>query len=75
MNEEFMQYVLARIEKILRESKEYMELQSDCVEAETNNNNELAWNISNEMEFLSQKLCYVQGFNDAMQLMMSSKGA
>ena len=73
MNEEFMQYIDARIEKILRESKEYMRLQSECVEAMEKNNNELAWDISNEMEAMSQRSCYIQGFNDAIQLMMSSK--
>lgn len=74
MNEEFMQYVDARIEKILRESKEYMGLQSNCVEA-LEKNNKLAWDISNEMEAMSQQLCYIQGYYDAIQLMTSSKQA
>lgn len=73
MNKDFMQYVYTRIEKALSENAEYMELQSKNVEAMLNHEDKLANNIADEMEAKAEELCYMKGFNDALQLMLNSK--
>ncbi len=71
-NDDFMQYVYERVEKALKENGEYMELQYKYVEAQNNNNNELANEIKNTMEARAEELCYIRGFNDAMQHIINS---
>lgn len=73
MDKDFMQYVYARIEKALTENTEYMELQSKCVEAMKNHEDKLANDISDQMESLSEELCFLQGYNDAMRMILNLK--
>lgn len=73
MNKDFMQYVYVRCDKALMESEEYVELQNKCLEAVKDNNDKLANDISDHMEAKAEELCYLQGFNDAMQLMLGLK--
>lgn len=60
MDKDFMQYVYARIEKALTENKEYMELESNK-EAEPE-----------EIQARAEELCYIQGFNDAIKMILNS---
>ncbi len=69
MDKDFMEYVHARIEKALTENSEYVRLQHECVEAQKNKDTELANDINERMESIAEELCYLKGFNDAMQLM------
>lgn len=73
MDKDFMQYVYARCEKALSENDEYMELQSKCVEAMKNHEDELANDISDQMESMAEKLCYLQGCNDAIKMIINLK--
>lgn len=68
-----MQYVYVRIEKALVENAEYKELQSKCVDAQMDNNHALYEDLSVQIECKAEELCYMKGFNDAMQMMLSSK--
>lgn len=75
INNDFMQYVYARIEKALIENEEYMKLQRECAEAKKNKLDELANDISDEMETKAEELCYIKGFNDAIEMFQgNSKG-
>lgn len=69
INNDFMQYVYARIEKALTENEEYMKLQSECAKAKDNKSDNLANDISDQMESKAEELCYLQGFNDAMAML------
>jgi hypothetical protein len=75
MNEDFMQYVYARIEKALSESAEYRELARKC--GEVGNDimllNKEFENLVCQEEIKSQELCYLQGYNDAIKLFTNLK--
>ncbi len=71
MDKDFMQYVYARIEKALTENDEYMKMQSKCVEARKNHEDKLANDISDQMESTAEELCYLQGYKDAMRMMLN----
>ncbi len=71
MNKDFMQYVYARTEKALVQNSKYMKLQSKYCEAKKSNNDKLASDISDQMEAMAEELCYLQGFNDALRLVIN----
>lgn len=74
MDKDFMQYVYARIEKALMENVEYKKLQSECFDAGHDvilRNNEYE-DLITKMSCMEQELCYIQGFNDAMKLIINS---
>lgn len=73
MDKDFMQYVYARIEKALTENVEYTELLNKCAEAQQDKNQALYSDLSDQMEAKAEELCYMKGFNDAMQMMLNSK--
>lgn len=73
MNKDFVQYVYTRCENALTENEGYMELQSKCVVARKNNDIDLYDNLSCEAEATAEELCYLKGFNDAIQMMLSTK--
>lgn len=74
MDKDFMQFVYARCEKALEENTEYRKLQSDCVKANESKDFDSYTEILDEMDARAQELCYMKGFNDAMQLLINSKG-
>lgn len=58
MDKDFMQYVYTRCSKALMEDAEYMELEhSDNPNADI-------------LQAKAEELCYIQGFNDAMRIML-----
>ncbi len=73
MNEDFKQYLIARCEKALTENKDYARLQSDSLLAIENKDFGSYAKIAAESEAKVEELCYMQGFNDAMQLIMNSR--
>jgi len=68
MKKDFMQFVYNRIENVLTKNEEYRELQSKCAELDYADDEYEA--VSYKLEALSQELCYMQGFKDAMKLLM-----
>lgn len=68
MDKDFMQYVYARIEKVLSESEKYSELQKKCIDAYKNNDLKLYSELNTESDSISEELCYLQGFRDAINL-------
>ena len=60
VNGDFMQYVYARTAKALQENEEYMSMEHNNADP-------------NALQAKAEELCYMQGFNDAMQLV--TKGA
>jgi hypothetical protein len=73
MDKDFMQFIYARCEKALTGNAEYMELQSKCADARKNNDIDTYDNLSCELEARAQDLCYTQGFNDAMRMLLYLK--
>lgn len=73
MNSDFRNYVYERIEKALMRSVDYKKIQDKYSKALENKQHDVAESLSDELEARAQELCYVQGFNDAMHLIM--KGA
>lgn len=71
MDKEFMKYVYARIEKALGENAEYMKLQSDLVKAHECKDYNSYIEISDEMEAKTTEACYIQGYKDAMRLLLN----
>lgn len=69
MDKDFMQYVYSRIEKTLTGNAKYMELQSACVKA-AKNDAKLHEELTSELEALEQELCYIQGYKDAMRMVL-----
>jgi hypothetical protein len=73
MDKDFMQYVYARCDKALGINVKYAEIQDKCIEAIHSNNLMEYGNLTAESETLVQEICYIQGFNDAMQLILNAK--
>lgn len=73
MNKEFIDYAFARIEKATDNSTEYQELQNQLIEASKNKDIKLYDNLSCQMEAKAEELSYLQGFNDAIQMILNSK--
>lgn len=73
VNSDFMKNVYERIEKALTENEEYMNLQRECVQAKKDKLDELADDISDQMEAKSEELCYLQGFNDAIAMFQGNR--
>jgi hypothetical protein len=73
MNDDFMQYVYVRIEKALTENKEYMELQKKCSEAMKNDDLKLYNDLTTQLDSLAEELCYLQGRNDTMRMILNLK--
>jgi hypothetical protein len=74
MNSDFTNFIYARVEKALMENEEYKKIQSKCANAITNKDYEQYENLSPELEAKAQELSYMQGFNDAMQIIMNREG-
>lgn len=73
VNKDFMQRVYSRIEKALTGSPEFMQMQSKCAEVISSNTALKEYdNLTSEIDAKREELCYMQGFNDALQLV---KGA
>lgn len=70
MDKDFDQYVYARIERVLKESDEYMKLQEKLVKAQKNNENALAEDLDGKLGVMAEELCYRQGFKDAMAIIL-----
>lgn len=73
MDQDFMQYVYARVEKAIIGDTECMELQSKCVEAQHDGNQELYDELSKQLNCISEVACYIQGYKDAMRIMINSQ--
>jgi hypothetical protein len=75
MDKDFIQYVYARIEKALTENAEYMKLQDKLAKAghDIMLQNREYEDLTCQKEGMSQELCYMQGFNDAMRMILNSK--
>lgn len=70
MDKDFMQYVYARIEQALTENSEYKKLQKKCAELSYEDKeyeDAFSW-----LDAKAQELCYIQGFKDAMALLVKS---
>lgn len=68
MNEDFIQYVYERCEVALTENVEYMQMQSKAIDAENAGDKELYLEITCNMEKAAEELCYIKGFQDALNL-------
>lgn len=75
MDKDFMQYVYARIEKALSENAEYMEIARKCGEVGNDimrQNKEFEALVCQD-ECKAQEICYLQGYNDAMRMILNLK--
>lgn len=72
MDKDFMEYAYARTEKTLMENTEYKILQKKCADASKDKNMWEYENLSCEIEYKVRELCYMQGFNDAIRLLIKS---
>ena len=71
MDKDFLQYVYSRTEKALTDDMEYKVLLGKLADAGHNiaiHNNDYE-DISSQMALMEQKLCYIQGFNDAINIL------
>lgn len=68
MDNDFMKYVYAWIEKALLDNTEYRELQDKCADTSGNDNMEEYERLSCEIESKAEELSYIQGFKDAMAM-------
>jgi hypothetical protein len=73
MNKAFMEYVYKRCEAACTENVEYTELQSQISDVSKDRNSELYEELDCQIGAKAEELCYIQGFNDAMQLVINSK--
>ncbi len=69
-NKEFLEFIYARVEKMLMNDPEYKRLQDDIAEAEKSGNIDFAKyeNLVADIESRSEILCYNQGFKDGIAL-------
>lgn len=67
-NNDFIQYVYKRCETALCEDAEYIGMQSKAAKADEVGNMELYIEILDSMASRAEKLCYIKGFQDAMNL-------
>lgn len=68
MNNDFIQYVYKRCETALCEDVEYMGMQSKAVKADVAGDVELHLELLDSMASRAEELCYIKGFQDAMNL-------
>lgn len=73
MDNDFMQYVYTRIKKVLEENADYMKLQSDGVIAIETKDYPSYIDISDDLQSKAEELCYMQGYKDAMQIILNLK--
>ena len=73
MDKDFMQYVYAGVEKAIAGNAECTDLLSKCVEAQHNGNRELYDELSQQLSCRSEEACYIQGYKDAMRIMINSQ--
>jgi hypothetical protein len=73
MDKDFLQYTYMRIDKALMENEEYKNLQSKCANASRKEKPKEYEELSGQMAAMEQELCYMQGFKDAMSLMLSAR--
>lgn len=71
MNKDFMQYVYARTDKALIGNTEYMELQSKCAKAIERKDYDSYSEISDELQAKAEEICYIQGYRDAMAILVN----
>lgn len=77
MNKDFLKYTAERCNEACISNKEYRRLQSKgCDLARTRNFDEYEEfeELANEIEAVSSRLCYIQGFKDALLIMAELKG-
>ena len=72
MDIEFMVYVYARIERALNNER-YREAQERLVDAQKCNLDNSCEELITEVEAVASELCYLQGYNDAMRLILNLK--
>lgn len=72
MNSDFRNFAYARTDEALN-NKKYRELQAKFLKALMEENIKEIDIVSGETEVMATELCYMQGFNDAIQLIL--KGA
>ena len=73
MNKEFDQYIGARCDNTVIKDETYKKLQTELSKARKNNDIDIFSEISGLIEVRVQEFCYMQGFRDAMQIMMNMK--
>lgn len=70
MNKDFKRYVKTRIKNVLIKDQEYEHLQTDLVSASRCKNYEQQEEIINKLDSVTKELCYIQGFKDAMRMIL-----
>lgn len=68
VNTDFIQYVYKRCETALCEDVKYMGMQSKAVKADEAGDMELRLELLDSMASRAEELCYIKGFQDAMNL-------
>lgn len=68
MDKDFMQYVYVRTEKALTKSEEYSKIYDRY--SKLSHEDKEYDNVSCELAAKEQELCYIQGFKDAIQIIM-----
>ena len=71
MNEDFIRCMSARCEKALIESPEYQGMENELSAKGKEGDIKTFSEFSSRVQSKAEELCYIQGFNDAMQLMLN----
>lgn len=70
-NENFTKFVQSCCSDAVTKDEEYMELQIKLVQAEKNGNIEAQEEYNSRMEVRAEEVCFIAGFNAAMQIMLN----
>lgn len=68
MNEDLKGYVSARTSEVLTENEEYKELENKTEEAFKNGDYKAYYDLNTKLQAMTEELCYLKGFHDAMVL-------
>ncbi len=71
-SKEFYEFMFSRIEKKLDEDAEYMEMHKDYIAASKIKDFNQCDKLSGYMEVKSQEISYIQGWKDAVAMLMGS---
>lgn len=71
MDKNFIQFVRTSCSDALTQNKEYMKLQSDYISAKEIGDAGSQEDIQCEMDCRAEGICFIAGFNAAMQIMLN----
>jgi hypothetical protein len=70
MDKDFMKYIYARIESVLKNDDDYMRLTDLIADAQMKENIETERDLKNQREDRAEELCYIKGYKDCMKLLL-----